>query len=38
MGQINVNLPEELERKLREVANRKFGLKKGFLSKALWKR
>jgi len=35
MGQINVNLPEELERKLREIAAKKFGLKKGFLSKAV---
>ncbi len=35
MGQMNVYLPDDLERRLREIAARKFGLKKGFLKKAI---
>lgn len=35
MGIVNVNLPDDLEEKLRIIAAKKFGLKKGFLKKAI---
>jgi hypothetical protein len=34
MVKISVSLPEELEEKMRQKAIKKFGLKKGYLSKA----
>lgn len=35
MGQINVILPDELEEKLRIIAAKKFGFKRGALKKAV---
>lgn len=35
MGQLNVRIPDELEEKIRRIAAKKFGFKKGFLSKAV---
>ncbi len=35
MGQLNVNIPDELEEKLRMMAAKKFGFKKGSLKKAI---
>ncbi len=35
MGQINVRIPDELERRLRVAAFRKFGFRKGALTKAI---
>lgn len=35
MGQINVTIPDDLEEKLRMLAAKKFGFKKGSLVKAV---
>lgn len=35
MGQLNVSIPDDLERRFRELAAKKFGFKKGALSKAV---
>ncbi len=35
MGQLNINIPDELEEKLRYIAAKKFGFKKGALKKAV---
>jgi len=35
MGQINVKIPDELEEKVRQIAAKKFGLRKGSLTKAI---
>ncbi len=35
MGQLNVRIPDELEEKLRFIAARKFGLKKGAIKRAI---
>jgi len=35
LGHINVRIPDELEEKVRLIASRKFGLRKGFLTKAI---
>lgn len=35
MGYINVKIPDELEDKIRRLAARKYGFKKGFLKKAI---
>jgi len=35
MGKISVSLPDELEEHVRRKAVKKFGLKKGYLSKAV---
>jgi len=34
MGQLNITLPDDLEERVRKTAVKKFGAKKGFLSKA----
>ena len=35
MGKISVSLPDDLEKKIRIKAMKKFGMKKGYLSKAV---
>ena len=35
MGQVNLNIPDELEEKLRKLAVEKFGARKGFLTNAI---
>ena len=35
MGQLNVSIPDDLERRFRELAAKKFGFKKGALSRAV---
>ena len=35
VGQLNLRIPDELEKKLRETAVKKFGAKKGFLMNAI---
>jgi len=35
MGHINVRIPDELEEKVRSIAVKKFGLRKGYLTKAI---
>lgn len=35
MGQLNLRISDELEEKLRNLAVRKFGARKGFLRKAV---
>lgn len=35
MAQLNVIIPDELDEKFRKLAAKKFGLRKGFLSKAV---
>jgi hypothetical protein len=37
MGKISVSLPNELEEKVRKKAMKEFGMKKGYLSKAVIK-
>jgi hypothetical protein len=37
MGKISVSLPNELEEKVRVKAMKEFGMKKGYLSKAVIK-
>jgi metal-responsive CopG/Arc/MetJ family transcriptional regulator len=37
MVKISISLPEELEEKLRKKAIKEFGIKKGYLSKAVIK-
>ena len=34
MGKISISIPDDLEQKLRIKAMKKFGIKKGYLSKA----
>jgi len=35
MGQLNIKIPDDLEEKVRLIASRKFGLRKGYLTKAI---
>lgn len=35
VGQLNVKIPNEIEEKFRLIASRKFGLRKGYLTKAI---
>jgi predicted DNA-binding protein len=35
MGHLNLRIPDELEEKLRELAVKKFGARKGFLTKSI---
>jgi len=35
MGKISVSLPDDLEKKIRIKAMKEFGMKKGYLSKAV---
>jgi len=35
MGQLNLRIPDELEERLRELAVKKFGARKGFLTNAI---
>ncbi len=35
MGQINVRIPDDLEEKVRQLAAKKFGFRKGALTKAV---
>jgi len=36
MGKISVSLPDDLEEKVRRKAMKKYGMKKGYLSKAVF--
>ena len=35
MGQLNLRIPNDLEEKLRNLAVKKFGARKGFLTKSI---